>query len=134
MRRRTTSFAAKELSEISATPLIDISMLLLVTFLITYPLLEQGIHVNLPKGKAAELTQQQTRNISLNLQGEIFLDNQPTTLEELQQNMEIFGRTIPDLTVFVRADKDLRYEKVMEIMRLLHTAGITRVALITRAE
>lgn len=134
MRRRMSSFAAKELNEISTTPLIDISMLLLVTFLITYPLMEQGIHVNLPRGKADELRPQQTRNITVNISGEIFLDDQPTSAEDLQIELENLGRSIPDLTVYVRADKDLKYEKVMEIMRILHAANITRMALITRAE
>ena len=134
MRRRNTAFFVKELSEISTTPLIDISMLLLVTFLITYPLLENAIHVNLPKGQADELQPKQTRNITLKLSGEIFLDGQPVSTALLRQEMESLPRTMPDAAVLVRADKDLKYERVMEIMRILHAADITKMALVTQAE
>ncbi len=134
MRRRNTAFFVKELSEISTTPLIDISMLLLVTFLITYPLLENAIHVNLPRGKADELQPQQTRNITLKLNGEIFLDGRPVSPAVLRQEMEALPRAMPDAAVLVRADKDLKYERVMEIMRILHAANVTRMALVTQAE
>ena len=133
-RRRNTAFVIKELNEISNTPLIDISMLLLITFLITYPVMENSIQVNLPKGKADELQPQQTRNITLKLNGEIFLDDRPVTLAELQQAMEALPATMPNAAVLVRADKDLKYERVIEIMRMLKAANITKMALVTQAE
>lgn len=134
MRRRNTAFSVKELSEISNTPLIDISMLLLVTFLITYPLMENGINVNLPKGQADQLQPEKTRNITVQLSGDIFLDGQPTTPAALRADMEELHRAMPDAAVLVRADKDLKYAQVMEIMRILHAANITRMALVTQAE
>ncbi|MCA1809413.1 MAG: ExbD/TolR family protein [Kiritimatiellia bacterium] len=134
MRRRTSSLNAKELNEISTTPLIDISMLLLVTFLITYPLMEHGLHVNLPKGKADELQPLRASNITLDAAGQLFLDERPIDAENLQLALEGIAREQPETTVFVRADRDLKYAQVIEVMRMLHAANLTRMALVTRAE
>lgn len=134
MARKSTLSSLKELSEINNTPLIDLSMLLLITFLITYPLMEQGIHVNLPTGKTDELEPQQARTITVNVKGELFLDNEPVTIEELAAKLQQFHSARPDGTVFVRADRDIRYGRVVDVMKALHGAQISRMALVTQAE
>lgn len=134
MIRKSSLASLKELSEISYTPLIDLAMLLLVTFLITYPLMEQGIHVNLPIGEADQLQPQHSRTISVQSGGELFLDDKPVSLEDLSKQISLFRITDPDGTVFVRADRDLRYGRVVEVMKVLHDARISRMALVTQAE
>ncbi len=133
-RTKRTAASIQPINEISNTPLIDISMLLLVTFLITYPLMENAVHVNLPKGKADEVQIQQSRNITLKLTGEILLDDRIITPIELESAMLGLRQQMPDATVFVRADKDLKYECVMDVMRILHAANVTRVALVTQVD
>lgn len=134
MPRKSPLIAIKELSEISYTPLIDLAMLLLVTFLITYPLLEQGIHVNLPRAKADELVPQQTRTITLNVEGNLYLDNIPVSLTQLTEEMMALGMADSTITVFVRADKDIKYGRLIEVMKVLHDANISKMALVTQAE
>lgn len=134
MPRRSSLAALKELSEISYTPLIDLAMLLLVTFLITYPLMEQGIHVNLPTAEADELQPQQSRTITLNAEGELFLDDGQVSADELSTQMGLFRLAHPEGTVYVRADKDLKYDSVVGVMRILHDARISRMALVTQAD
>ena len=134
MARKSSLAPLKELSEISYTPLIDLAMLLLVTFLITYPLMEQGIHINLPVGKADDLQSRQFRTISVNAGGELFLDDKAVSLDELSSQMGVFRVTDPEGTVFVRADKDLKYGRVVDVMKVLHDARISRMALVTQAE
>lgn len=134
MPRKPSLVVIKEFSEISYTPLIDLSMLLLVTFLITYPLMEQGIYVNLPSGKADELEPDQYRTITLNIDGNIYLDNALMSMDQLSAQMGLFGTSDPKATVFVRADRGLKYGRVVEVMRVLHDAHISRMALITQTE
>jgi biopolymer transport protein TolR len=131
-RRSRTALSA--VGEINLTPMLDFAFLLLTVFLITYPLMEQGVHVNLPKGKASELKPDRSRTISVRLDGALFLDNQPVSEKQITEEMNRLGKHDPTLTVYVRADKDLKYSRVMDIMRILHDAGISKMALVSQAE
>lgn len=131
-RRSRTSLHA--VGEINLTPLLDFAFLLVTIFLITYPLMEQGINVNLPIGKADPLKPDRSRTITVNLDGHIYLDNKAIVLEELAAEMTRQGKADPEITVFVRADKDLRYGRVVDVMRILHDAQIGKMALVAQAE
>ncbi len=133
-RRKTSLVALKEISEINMTPLMDLTFILLITFIITFPLIEQGIPVNLPKGKAADLDNPDTLNITINARGELFLDDQPVSQEFLTGEMQRTGALTPDTTVYVRADRKLPYGEVVAIMKILHDANITKMALVTEAD
>jgi len=131
MPRRTTIKPLEQMSEINMTPLIDLTFLLLITFIITMPLIEQGIPINLPKGKTQEVDQSESRAISVDLEGNIFLDSVVVSIEELSAQMKIIATASPETAVMVRADEKLHYGKVMEILRILNDAQITRMALVT---
>ena len=131
MARRTSIKPLQELSEINMTPLIDLTFLLLITFIITMPMLEQGIPVNLPKGKARDLDQQESRSITLDTTGGVFLDNVAVSLDQLGVEMKALAAADPETTNLVRADDKLAYGRVVEIMRILNEAQITRMALVT---
>jgi biopolymer transport protein ExbD len=131
MARRTSIKPLQELSEINMTPLIDLTFLLLITFIITMPMLEQGIPVNLPKGKARDLDQTESRSITLDATGGLFLDNAPVSLEQLGVEMKALAASDPDTTIMVRADDKLAYGRIVEVMRILNEAQITRMALVT---
>ncbi len=134
MLRKRPLTELKELSEISSAPLIDLTMLLLVTFILTYPLMDQGIHVALPRAKADELEPLQARTITLDIKGNLYLDDAPMSLAQLTTEMMLLGTSDPKATVYVRADKGLNYGRVVEVMRVLHDAEISRMALVTKAE
>jgi biopolymer transport protein ExbD len=131
MARRTSIKPLQELNEINMTPLIDLTFLLLITFIITMPMVEQGIPVNLPKGKAKELDQSETRSITIDGTGGLFLDQAVISLEQLGVEMKALAANDPDTTVLVRADDKLAYGRVVEVMRILSEAQITRMALVT---
>ncbi len=130
MARKTSLTSLKEISEINLTPLMDLTFILLIAFIITYPLIEQGVPMNLPKGRADELDMEETRTISVDSSGALFLDDQPVDLPDLRQQMIALGLTSPDATVFVRADEAIQYGRVMEAIKILHEAKITRTALV----
>ncbi|MBN1269504.1 MAG: biopolymer transporter ExbD [Kiritimatiellae bacterium] len=134
MARHTALTSLKQISEINMTPLIDLTFLLLITFIITFPLLEQGIPVNLPRGKAEELDSKDTRTISIDLQGVLYLDDIRITPEELAREMTMLGQAQPDITIFVRADEGIKYGRLVEVLSILHDAKIARMALVTQAE
>jgi biopolymer transport protein TolR len=133
-RRKTSLVALKEISEINMTPLMDLTFILLITFMITFPLIEQGIPINLPKGDAADLDNPDTRNITIDAQGMLFLDEQLVSKNELEGEMQRTGIMLPDTTIYVRADRDLAYGHVAEVMKMLYDAKITRTALVTQSE
>ena len=134
MARRTALSRNRLISEINMTPLIDLTFLLLITFIITFPLIEQGIPVRLPKGKASELAQANTFTITLNDKAEIFFDEVPTGEEALAAELKAKAAENPDVTILVRADEGIAYGKVVAVLRLMHDANISRMALVTSPE
>jgi biopolymer transport protein TolR len=116
------------------TPLIDLTFLLLITFIITFPLVEQGIPVRLPSGKAPEIDQANTVSISLNEKADLFFDDIPISSETLAAELKTKAEVDPNITVLVRADESIAYGKVVAVMRLLHEANISRMALVTAPE
>lgn len=133
-RRKTSLIALKEISEINMTPLMDLTFILLITFIITFPLIEQGVPINLPKGDAADLNDDQNVRITVDAGGTIFLDKDIVSKSQLAAEMTRIGTDAPETTVYVRADQNARYGRVAEVVRILHEAKITRLALVTEAE
>ena len=133
-RARRGSPRIQPISEINMTPLIDMSFLLLITFVITFPLVEVGIPVNLPKGARTELTAARKRTITLDLRGNLFLDNAPVTHAQLNTAMAELGRRDPATTILVRADEGIAYGRVVAVMKILNEAKLTRLALVTRTD
>ena len=135
MRRRKTSLVAlKEISEINMTPLMDLTFILLITFIITFPLIEQGIPVNLPKGSAAELNNPDAINITIDEEGVLYLDDLAVSRDDLIGEMQRTGDLSPNTTIYVRADERIDYGRVAAVMKILHNANITRMALVTQAD
>ncbi|HMO50970.1 MAG TPA: biopolymer transporter ExbD [Kiritimatiellia bacterium] len=131
MARRTTIKPLQQMSEINMTPLIDLTFLLLITFIITMPLVEQGIPINLPKGQSQNIDQTQARSITVDVEGQVYLDRVPVSMEALASEIGIIAAAAPETPVMVRADEKLHYGKVVEILRILNQANITRMALVT---
>jgi len=134
MRRRATWSSVREISEINMTPLMDLTFLLLITFIITFPLIEQGIRVDLPRVDGSELDPRRARTITIDRSGRLYLDDNPVEPAALERAMKLVGRSHSDVVILVRADERIPYGKVMEIMRILRRARIGRVALVTQPE
>lgn len=134
MARRTAQGRNRIISELNMTSLIDLTFLLLISFVITFPLTEQGIPVRLPKGKTTELDQARTYSITINRDAELFFDDVAITEEVLTAELQVKVAENPDITILVRADESLAYGKVVTVLRLVHDANITRMALVTTPE
>jgi biopolymer transport protein TolR len=132
----------KSMAEINVVPYIDVMLVLLVIFMITAPLLSQGVNVDLPKAQAKTLSQQKEPIIvSINATGEYFL-NTTTTPEQAIDPMTLKSQVLKELQtakqngesrgVFVKGDKRVDYDKVIQAMVLLQQAGAENVGLITQ--
>ncbi len=134
MARKTTYTSLSEISEINLTPLMDLTFILLIAFIITYPLIEQGVAVNLPRGDAASVDRETSRTITVAETGTLFFDDLPIEPGDLLATLQMLGASTPDITIYIRADQNLQYGAVMEVMQMLKKAEITRMALITQPE
>lgn len=121
------------MSEINVTPLVDVMLVLLVVFIVTAPLLTQSVGVNLPKTvAAAPPPQNPVTMVSIDLAGDIYLDKEKMTAEQLAEKLSARHRENPEITVQFEVDEKVPYGKAAEVLAIAQHAGITKVSLQTR--
>ena len=119
--------------DINITPMLDLAYVLLIMFIILTTATVQGIMVNLPKASAAPtLAKPKTTAITIDAQGNIFLDTYPVSLAELEQRLAQYKAATPDLPVIIRGDASIHYEKVIEVLDLVGKLEITQIGLVTQ--
>lgn len=120
------------MSEINVTPLVDVMLVLLIVFMVTAPLLTVGVPVDLPRTNASQMVgQDEPLVISVNANGEVFLQDTKITPDQLVPRLEAITQRKKDTRIFVRGDRKIAYGQVMEVMGMVNLAGFTRVALVT---
>jgi biopolymer transport protein ExbD len=126
MRRFSQRSHLVTLSEINITPLLDLAFVLLIIFVITTPLLEQSIDLKLPRGGRTEtkLDKSNIRTVEISTTGVYALDKQRMSLEQLTARLAAEARTNPNLVVYIRADKDSRYELFATVLDTCQRNGI----------
>jgi biopolymer transport protein TolR len=125
------------MSEINVTPMVDVMLVLLIIFMISAPLLTVGVPLDLPQSQAKSLDQdREPLTISVNLQGQVFLQNAEIGVDELVPKLKAVtqARGGMDERIYVRGDRKVDYGTVMKVMGRLSSAGFHRVALITEVE
>ena len=131
MRRFSQRSHLVTLSEINITPLLDLAFVLLIIFIITTPLLEQSINLRLPKGGTPikKLNRSDIRTVEITTSGYYSLDKQRINLPSLLNRLVADSRSNPNLVVYIRADKDSRYDLVAQVIDGCVRNGITRYSL-----
>jgi len=117
------------MSEINVTPFVDVMLVLLVIFMVTAPLMQQGIDVNLPKAKAKELPPEERLVITVKAGGNIYLNDVPVDMGALKEKLSALSKKNPE--VFLRADRSVSYGFVAELMAEIKDAGIEKLGLVT---
>ncbi len=117
------------LSEINVTPFVDVMLVLLVIFMVTAPLLQQGVDVNLPKAKGKELPPEERISLVIKRDRTIYMNDTPITIPQMRQKLEAISKLNPN--IFLKADKDVPYGLVVEVMGEIKEAGIEKLGMIT---
>jgi biopolymer transport protein TolR len=117
------------LSEINVTPFVDVMLVLLVIFMVTAPLLQQGVDVNLPKAKGKDLPPDERISLVIKRDRTIYMNDTPVSMQEMRQKLGAVSRLNPN--VFLKADKDVPYGLVVEIMGEIKEAGIEKLGMVT---
>ncbi len=122
----------RPLAEINVTPLVDVMLVLLIIFMVTAPLMTSSVNVNLPKADATPTeTDSKPLNVAIDAQGNIFLQDQPVTLEDLVGKLAAMAPTARDQRIFVRGDQANSYGRVVQVLGVIIQGGFTKVALLT---
>jgi len=130
MRKRQRS-RHQIISELNLTNLIDVVFSVLIIFMITAPMMTQGVQVDLPKTESDNVESNQSLQVSINSRNEIYIDQHQVALLDFRREFkEIFtGRD--DIPVFVNADKQVPYGMVIRIISELQNAGVVKLGFLT---
>jgi biopolymer transport protein TolR len=124
---------ATTIAQINVTPLVDVMLVLLVIFMVTAPIIQQGVQVNLPQAKAGAIPgTEELLVVTINKNGKVYLNDNPLTLSELGDKLRAIRKLQVDKQVYLRADQDVRYGLVMKVVAEIKQAGIERLGMVTR--
>jgi biopolymer transport protein TolR len=119
-------------SQINVTPLVDVMLVLLIIFMVTAPIIQQGVEVNLPKVKAAALPGKEEQFIvSITRSREVYLNDTRISPEQLSEKLKAISVERPNRQVFLRADDAVPYGEVVRTMAAIKAAGIEDVGMVT---
>jgi biopolymer transport protein TolR len=123
----------ESLSQINVTPLVDVMLVLLVIFMVTAPILHQGVTVNLPSVGAGSLTGDEAPLVvNVTAAGDVYLNDTSMSAVELRNKLAAIVRERPDQQVFLRADTEVSYGVVVAVMGALREAGVLRLGMVTK--
>jgi len=123
----------KAYDDINITPMLDLSYVLMVIFIIMTTAAVQGVKVNLPKASdQPSLSEPKTVAVTINDAGQIYMDAVPVSLEELEGRLRQKKSEIPDLPVIVRGDGTTQYQNVVDVLALMGELDITQLGLVTQ--
>jgi biopolymer transport protein ExbD/biopolymer transport protein TolR len=120
------------ISDINVTPLVDVVLVLLIIFMVTAPVLQSGIEVNVPKTRTVKEITEERMVISINKQQRVFLGNDPVNINEIKTKLRQRIRDPQNQSVFIRADEDVPFGAFATVMDAVKGAGITNVSIVTQ--
>lgn len=123
------------MAEINVTPLVDVMLVLLIIFMITTPLMNHKVKVQLPQAKVEkkEEKKQQVPPITLTVTeaGELFLNDEPTTRQAIESRLSVEAQKTPQPPVQIRGDKTTPYRAIDEIVKIAQAQGMAKVGFVT---
>ena len=123
------------MSEINVTPMVDVMLVLLIIFMVAAPLMTVGVPVTLPDTQAKALNvDTQPITVSINATGEIFIQETPITLEDLEPKLKAIASQGYEERIFIRGDKDADYGTVAKVMAKISSSGYKNLGLVSLPE
>jgi len=124
---------ATSLSEINVTPLVDVMLVLLIIFMVTAPILQTGIDVQLPETRnVVDTNPEQLIVLSISREGLIYYGSDPINFSTIGNHLKSDVRNPKD-AVYLRADKDVKWSSIVSVIDAIRGAGFTEIKLVTRA-
>jgi biopolymer transport protein TolR len=120
------------LSDINITPLVDVVLVLLIIFMVTAPVLQSGIELNVPKTRTVKEITEERLVVSINKQQRVFLGNEPVNINEIAARIKQKIRDPQHQAIFVRADEDVPFGAFATVMDAVKSSGITNVSIVTQ--
>lgn len=120
------------MSEINMTPLVDVMLVLLIIFIITIPVINHAVKIDLPRAtNQPNDAKPQSINVSVDAQGKVFWNQEQVDQTELEQRIASAAQMQPQPELHLRADRDVRYERVAEVMAAAQHGGLGKIGFIT---
>ncbi|WNG45004.1 protein TolR [Archangium minus] len=120
------------MSEINVTPMVDVMLVLLIIFMVTAPLIQQGVKVNLPEAKAAPVEAAEKKLVlSIDAQRRVYIGEAEVPVAELEKKLASNAKAQADKELYLHADRDVPYGVVVDVMAAAQRAGINNVGMIT---
>jgi biopolymer transport protein TolR len=120
------------LAEINITPLVDVVLVLLVIFMITEPVLQSGIEVNVPKTRTVKQITEQRLVVTIDRDQQIFLNDQPINIHDLGTRLKASGGDQSHQAIYLRSDERVPFGAFASVMDAVKQAGITNVSIVTQ--
>jgi biopolymer transport protein TolR len=122
------------MSDINVTPLVDVMLVLVVIFILTAPLLASSIRLDLPRSDAASPGDMpQFVSLVVDKSGQAFLGDRPVSADQLAQSLRQSAALNPDTEVQLRADENVPYGRIVDLMGVAQKAGLNRIGFVTEA-
>jgi len=124
--------ADEVMSEINMTPLVDVMLVLLIIFIITIPVINHAVKIDLPRAtNQPNDSKPQSINVSIDAQGKVFWNQQEVDPAALEQRIAEAAQQQPQPELHLRADREVRYERVAEVMAAAQHGGLSKIGFIT---
>ena len=120
------------IAQINVTPLVDVMLVLLVIFMVTAPIIQQGVTVDLPKTRASALnSQEDPLVVGVTKDGTVYLNDNPIALADLRNKLVAIAQSTADRAVLLRADRSVPYGEVVGVIGAIKEAGINKLGMVT---
>ena len=123
------------MSDINVTPFVDVMLVLLIVFMVAAPMMIEGVEVSLPQATSKPMeTEQEQLIVTVNKDGEIFLNDYKVALGELKEKLDLIIKGQSDREVYLRADKEIAYGIVVRVMSEIKDSGVERLGMVTEPQ
>ena len=120
------------MSDINVTPFVDVMLVLLIIFMVTAPMMTQGVDVALPEATAEPLpAEKENLMISIDNKSTVFINDVPVTVDDLNEKLKRIMSNRSDRAVYLKADKDIPYGTVVRVMSEIKLAGVEKLGMVT---